>query len=154
MRDAAEIPLEQLALAQGLDAAELEELRRLLLRMEMAAGETLFREGDAGDQLYVLARGAVTIVIAGPMEVERRIVTFAPGAMFGEAAMLDGRARSATATITEDAVLYTFSRQRLEAMADASPRTAVKLLISVGRQLSAHLRYTTNTLRDAWEVRR
>jgi MFS superfamily sulfate permease-like transporter/CRP-like cAMP-binding protein len=149
-----EIALERLALAEGLDADEMAVLSRALTRIEMRAGDVLFQEGEAGDLLYVLARGAVAIVIAASADGERRLVTFAPGAIFGEAAMLDRRARSATATAIEDAVLYSLSRETLDAMAVTSPRTALKLLANLGRQLSSHLRHTTNTLRDAWGLRR
>ncbi len=53
-----EIPLERLALMTGFDAAELEALRHLLKRQELDADDVLFREGEPGNRLYVLARGA------------------------------------------------------------------------------------------------
>jgi CRP-like cAMP-binding protein len=51
--------------------------------------------------------------------VANRIVTFAPGSIFGEAAMLDGGLRSATAIVTEDAVVYSLSRSALEQLASS-----------------------------------
>jgi CRP-like cAMP-binding protein len=153
-RDApAEIPLERLALARGLDENELAALREALTRQSMRAGETLFREGESGDTLYLLAGGAVTIALASTTGSSRRLVTYAPGAMFGEMAMLDGRARSATALVVEDAVLYRLSRVDLDALAAASPGTAVKLLTNLACDLSTNLRRTTDTLRDLWDVR-
>jgi MFS superfamily sulfate permease-like transporter len=147
-----EIPFERLALAAGLDAAELASLRRSLRRAELDADEVLFREGEPGDRLYVLARGAVSILVQGGGQ-QRRIVTFAPGSLFGEAAMLDGAPRSATATVVEDAVVYSLSRSDLDALARSDPGLASKLLVNLGRHLSARLRQTTDTLRELADSR-
>ena len=142
-----EIPLERLAFAAGLDALELEALRRALRRKELDPGETLFREGEPGDHLYLLARGAVSIMM-GRAGRGSRIVTFAPGSIFGEAAMLDGGMRSATAVVAEDAVVYSLSRARLEQVAASHPALANKLLLNLGRHLSGRLRQTTDALRE------
>jgi CRP-like cAMP-binding protein len=141
-----EIPLERLDLADGLDPEELSALRRLLRRAELNPDEVLFREGESGDKLYLLARGAVSIMVHGG-DRQRRIVTFAPGSIFGEAAMLDGAPRSATATVVEDAVVYSLSRRALELLARSDPGLSNKLLVNLGRHLSARLRQTTDTLR-------
>ncbi|MGE5791533.1 MAG: SulP family inorganic anion transporter [Bacteroidota bacterium] len=145
-----EIPLERLSFAAGLDRGEIETLRGALRRKELDPGETLFREGDPGEHLYLLARGAVSITI-GDAPRTSRIVTFAPGSMFGEAAMLDGGARSATAVIAEDAVVYSLSRAALERLALTHPALANKVLLNLGRHLSGRLRQTTDALRELSE---
>ena len=142
-----EIPLERLAFAAGLDGGEIEALRQAVRRKELDPGETLFREGEPGDHLYLLARGAVSISIGGADRASR-IVTFAPGSIFGEAAMLDGGLRSATAVVAEDAVVYSLSRAGLERLASTHPALANKLLLNLGRHLSGRLRQTTDALRE------
>jgi sulfate permease, SulP family len=142
-----EIPLERLAFAAGLDGAEIEALRQALRRKELDPGETLFREGEPGEHLYLLARGAVSISIEGADRASR-IVTFAPGSIFGEAAMLDGGLRSATAVVAEDAVVYSLSRSGLERLLLSHPALANKLLLNLGRHLSGRLRQTTDALRE------
>jgi SulP family sulfate permease len=142
-----EIPLERLAFAAGLDGGEIEALRQAVRRKELDPGETLFREGEPGDHLYLLARGAVSISIGGADRASR-IVTFAPGSIFGEAAMLDGGLRSATAVVAEDAVVYSLSRSGLERLASIQPALANKLLLNLGRHLSGRLRQTTDALRE------
>jgi MFS superfamily sulfate permease-like transporter/CRP-like cAMP-binding protein len=147
-----EIPLERLALAAGLGEDELASLRRSLRRAELDADEVLFREGEPGDKLYLLARGAVSILVRGGGQ-QRRIVTFAPGSVFGEAAMLDGAPRSATATAIEDTVVYSLSRSALDALSRSDPGLSSKLLVNLGRHLSARLRQTTDTLRELIDSR-
>jgi MFS superfamily sulfate permease-like transporter/CRP-like cAMP-binding protein len=142
-----EIPLERLAFAAGLDGGEIEALRQSLRRKELDPGETLFREHEPGEHLYLLARGAVSISIGG-VDRTSRIVTFAPGSIFGEAAMLDGGLRSATAVAAEDAVVYSLSRSGLERLLSIHPTLANKLLLNLGRHLSGRLRQTTDALRE------
>jgi CRP-like cAMP-binding protein/anti-anti-sigma regulatory factor len=147
-----EIPLERLDLAAGLSPDELHAVRRLLRRAELNPDEVLFREGEPGDKLYLLARGAVSITLHGGGS-QRRIVTFAPGSIFGEAAMLDGAPRSATAIVIEDTVVYSLSRRALDLLARSDPGLSNKLLVNLGRHLSARLRQTTDTLRDLADSR-
>jgi SulP family sulfate permease len=90
----------------------------------------------------------VTITIDASNGATSRVVTFAPGAMFGEAAMLDGRPRSATAVAEQEAVVYSLARGDINAIAESSPALVLKLLVNLGHHLSARLRQTTDTLRD------
>jgi SulP family sulfate permease len=143
-----EIPFEHLALTTGLDAAEIDTLRHFLRRRELDAEEILFREGESGSELYVLARGAISIVIRGSAGHDQRLVTFAPGSVLGEASMLDGGVRSATAVAAEDAVVYSLSRRTLDLLAARDPALSNKLLLNLDRHLSGRLRRTTDTLRE------
>jgi CRP-like cAMP-binding protein/anti-anti-sigma regulatory factor len=146
-----EIPLEELALMTGLDAEEVALVREQLRRQELDPDEVLFREGESGNRLYVLARGAVSIVVHGSDGADSRLVTFAPGSLFGEAALFDGNERSASAIAAEDAVVYSLSRTTLAALAVAHPALANKLLFNLGRHLSGRLRQTTVSLRELGE---
>ena len=143
-----EIPLERLVLTTALDAGELDVLRERLRRRELNADEVLFREGELGSRLYVLARGAISIVIGGTAGGDRRVVTFAPGSLFGEAAMFDGGVRSASAIAAEDAVVYSLSRSALDSLAASHPALANKLLLNLGRHLAGRLRQTTDAVRE------
>ena len=146
-----EIPLEELALMTGLDAQEVALVREQLRRQELDPDEILFREGESGDRLYVLACGAVSIVVHGSDGANSRLVTFAPGSIFGEAALFDGNERSASAIAAEDAVVYSLSRTTLAALAVTYPALANKLLFNLGRHLSGRLRQTTASLREVDE---
>src|SRR5262249_41402151 len=56
--DAPELPLRDIGLFAGLDAAELTALSAALERHELGHGDTVFLEGDEGDRMYLIARGA------------------------------------------------------------------------------------------------
>lgn len=139
-----ELPIGNLALAAGLDAGELEILKRLLRRQELNATDVLFREGDAGDRVYALAAGAIAIAIRGA-DGERCVMTFTPGALFGDATVFDGTPRAATAIAAEDSVVYGLSRRAIDKLAAVYPGLATKVLLNLGRHLSGRLRQ----MRDA-----
>ena len=143
----AEIPLAELSLRAGLDDAGLAVLAAALERHALSAGAVLFREGEAGDRMYVLARGLVTITIRRFGGDEGRIVTIAPGAVIGEAAFLDGGPRAGTATVIEPAVVYVLSRAALAEIESHTPAVAAHVLGNLARQLSLRLRTTTDSLR-------
>jgi CRP-like cAMP-binding protein/ABC-type transporter Mla MlaB component len=141
-----ELPLEATSLLAGLDPDQVARVRALLEPRELGLGEILFREGDPGDHLYVLTRGTVTILANGERKAQR-IGTFEPGVIFGEMAMLDGAARSATAVADQPATVYGLATSGLEELRARDPALASRLLINVGRHLSNRLRFTTDALR-------
>jgi CRP-like cAMP-binding protein/anti-anti-sigma regulatory factor len=142
-----EIATRELSLCAGLDDAGFAVFARALERHALAAGAVLFNEGDAGDRLYLVARGLVTITIRRFGGDESRIVTIAPGAVVGEAAFLDGAPRAGTATIVEPAVVYVLTRAAFAAIEQSAPHVAARIYANLARQLSLRLRVTTDNLR-------
>jgi CRP-like cAMP-binding protein len=85
------------------------------------AGSIVFREGDSGDGIYVIARGRVRISrhISGG---EEAFAILSPGEIFGEMALLDpGTGRSADAVAHEEATVLELSRARFDALESADP---------------------------------
>lgn len=117
-------------------------------RRRFGPGEILFRRGDPGDELYALVRGSVTLVEGNGADraAGRRIISFRSGVVFGEVAMLDGGARTATAICDVESVGYTLARSDLERLRQRDPDLASQTLLNIARQISARLRFTTMVL--------
>jgi len=147
----AELPLAATSLTAGFGPGDCDRVREFLERRELREGETLFREGEAGDRLYVLTRGSVTISTAAGRAAQR-IGTFEAGVIFGEMAMLDGAARSATAVADRAVVVYSLSSAALARLRASAPELADRLLVNVARHLANRLRLTTDALRAASDV--
>ena len=145
-----EIRIGEFALMAGLTPAELEFMKHYLDRQLLPSRATLYREGQQGDRLFLLARGAVSMVAenSGSDGKYRRIVTLAPGVIFGESAMLEGGSHSVTAIAEEEIVLYALSRRNLEAIRAADPDLYRRLLLNLLAHLSGLLRMTTGILRE------
>jgi len=147
-----EYPFEQLGLLARFTAEEREQFRALLKRREYAAGEILFREGAAQDELYIIVRGSASAkhtIAGGGQEKgvrEQRLVSFAAGTPFGEMALLDRGARSATVQADEGLVCYVLDRPAYERIERDMPEIAIKLLTNLGAELSARLRQSNRML--------
>ena len=75
-----------------------------------------------------------------------RLVTFSTGTVFGEFALLDLQARSATIEADEDLVCYLLSHASFERLTQQHPAIAINLLVNLGRELSGRLRRANRTI--------
>jgi SulP family sulfate permease len=136
----------ELDLLAGFAPAEREAFRTLLRRREYERGQIVFREGAEGDELYVIVRGSASVKlrIGSPDDEhqDQRLVTFGAGTVFGEMALLDREARSATVEVEADERMscYVLDRAGYERIARDMHPIAIKLLTNLGRELSARLR--------------
>ena len=142
-----ELPFHELDICSQLDPVEIKALRDAMTYESHDAGSLLFRQGEEGDCLYVLAKGSVTIALRHGSESGKRIVTFAPGVVFGEMALIDGSPRSADATCDVESTVYALSRRSFETLRSAMPSVAAKLYAALAVTLSMRLRRTTQELR-------
>jgi CRP/FNR family cyclic AMP-dependent transcriptional regulator len=75
----------------------------------LAAGQTLFKEGESGDLMYVLMSGTAEI------RVNSKVVEYAQaGAIVGEMGMIDEGTRSATVTAKSDCKFFPIKRSRFD----------------------------------------
>ncbi len=92
----------------GLPPAALERLIDRMGLVELADGDVLFRQGDPGDSLYVVADGGVAVISEGPPRQE--LTRMGPGSFFGEVALVTEEPRSATIVATGETQLLSVGR--------------------------------------------
>ena len=97
----------------SLDDRAATELRELLRTRDAEADTTLFRAGDEGDAMYLIESGRVRIAVSDDDKREIVLAELARGDFFGEMAIIDGKKRSADATVIEPARLAVLSREAL-----------------------------------------
>lgn len=90
-------------------------------------GETVFRQGDPGDVMFLVQSGAVEIVRRGA-EGESVLALIEAGGCFGEMALLDDRPRSTEAVAAQRTRLVAFTRESLLARLEKDPGVAMHLL--------------------------
>jgi SulP family sulfate permease len=137
----AEIPLAELHPFAQLTPAELAVLEPLLDRRVFAPGEVIFREGDPGDELFVIARGSASVRRADGAR-STRLLTFSAGMVFGEMALLDARPRSANVQADGELVCHVLPRAAFDQVVAHHQGVAVKLLTSFAQELGRRLRFT------------
>jgi len=108
---------------------------------QLRAGETLFKEGDAGDEMYLIRSGKIKIV--KDMEGTTKTLTvIGEGEFFGEMALLDKSPRSAAAIAESDAKLIIVDRDAFLSSVNKNP--FIKYIIET---LTTRLRKTNNMLK-------
>jgi MFS superfamily sulfate permease-like transporter len=142
----AEIPLRELQPFALLTDAELALLRARLVRRDFAAGEYVFREGDPGDDLFVIAMGTASVRRAEGSR-SHRLVTFGEGTVFGELALLDARPRSASVQADGPLlVCYVMSRRDFDDLVANHQAIALKLMSHLAQELGRRLRLANATI--------
>lgn len=141
----AEFALEALSrcrLFAGLDRDALRGIARTLRVRRFRRGEVLFHEGDPGDALFIVASGAVKVVVPSEEGGEAILATLRRGEFLGELALLDGAPRSASAIALEATEALALPRDQFRALADTEPAIRDALLAALAtelRRLTAHV---------------
>jgi putative peptide zinc metalloprotease protein len=105
--------LKQASPFSTLDGERLRRLAVRLERLEVSTGETIIRQGEAGEECYVLRSGRVEVLAKGAQGDERILATLDPGSLFGEAALLTDGPRNATVRAIEPCTLLALRRTDL-----------------------------------------
>jgi MFS superfamily sulfate permease-like transporter len=135
-----EVPLEDVGILQNFALEEISALKPRLKRVTYAKGDVIFQQGDSGDELFMVIQGMASAYIRQVGGREIRLVTFTPGTVFGELAILDEGPRSASVVADDNFASYSLSREQFSVLSSESPAVAIKLLGNLGRELSGRLR--------------
>lgn len=114
------------ALFGGLDPEALDAVVAGVERATLQGGEVLFRQGEAGDALYVVLGGRLRVELERGDEPEV-IREVGRGETVGELALITGHPRSASVRAIRDTELVRLSVERFRALLEEHPRTAVRL---------------------------
>jgi CRP/FNR family transcriptional regulator, cyclic AMP receptor protein len=130
-------------LFQGLTPAQLDRVAEIVKVREVAEGETIVRERDYGETLYVLDEGRVEVRsgsqkiadIRAPREGE----ISKTGDFFGEMCLLDLEPRCATVVAAEKCRLWEINRDDLYWLFGDDKELQLRILLTVARVLSRRL---------------
>jgi anti-anti-sigma regulatory factor len=142
----AEIPLAEIGLFTEFGPADLAAIEKHLTLVRYGHGNVVFREGEPGDELLIVTKGAASayLRLAGGADV--RLATFSPGTVFGELAILDEGTRSASVVADGELVCLVMSKADFAALSATAPSIAIRLLAAIGRELSGRLRTANRTI--------
>lgn len=132
-------------LFEDLDPVLLEQLSQRATVKRLADGELLFEKGDPADGLYAVEAGKIRISSLSGSGKEIVLNVLAPGAVFGEIALLDGEPRTASARAVGPTRILFISR---EDFFDIFDREA-KLRRHITALLCRRLRWVSALLEDA-----
>lgn len=122
------LTLETSKLFGGLKPADLQELVSLTQLRTYADGETIFKEGDQGDGMYMVRDGAVRISAVVNQNERKTLATLGPGEYFGEMAVIDHEPRSASATAEGPVTVYFMPSSAVLGILEKSPILSVRFI--------------------------
>ena len=127
--------LHKVPLFSGLTEDELRAVATVARIDAFEAHETVFREGDTGSTVYVIAAGHATALREHP---DGRVITlarFGPGDIFGELAVLDDQRRSATVQAMDALETIAILGPDMQRLLGEHPGIALRLIVALGRKL-------------------
>jgi CRP-like cAMP-binding protein len=101
--------------------------------LHVPSGTTIFREGDPGDSMFLIAQGRVRIRFS--LDVAAEVAVFGPGEFFGELSLLCNAARTATAESIEDTTLLVVRRDTFAMMMQDDVDVVFQMLGNMGNRL-------------------
>jgi CRP-like cAMP-binding protein len=116
----------------GLEKRELAEIANSFKERKFTAGSTMASEGQGGAGFFIIADGRARVTVGGD---ERG--SLGPGDYFGEIALIDDGARSATITAETDMTTYGLTPWEFRPIVESDGRVAWKLLQALAAKLRA-----------------
>lgn len=127
--------LQAVPLFEKLDSSERALLAEELDEVSVPEGEHLFRKGDPGGAIFIVASGAVELYIDDTTGQRIVFETARTGDFFGELSLLDGVPRSASARAVEPTQLLRVDRGDLSLLFQKHPDAAMDVLAAMSRRL-------------------
>ena len=138
------IALKRVPLFNTLTLEQLASIDRLMVTRHYVKGESIFRKGDVGAELYVVLEGEIRV----HLDHDGHEVTLArhgPSKVVGEMSVFDDQPRSASAEATEDTTARVLRRDRMQAIVHEHP----EVLLEFVKNLSQRLRVMNEQLESA-----
>jgi diguanylate cyclase (GGDEF)-like protein len=120
--------LQNVELFSLLSEEEISRVIKSLHQFEKEADEVLFKEGDEGNELFIVMDGKVASYVVLPKGIKREIAEFKPGDFFGEMSIFENTNRSATCYTKEKSSLLSLRERDLFELILYDPEIAIKIM--------------------------
>jgi len=136
-------------LCRSMNSSSIEMIESISIKHDINRGDTLFKQGDEGNSLYMLLQGEIEIRLYTSKSEYKRFAKYSAGTYFGEIAFVNPGKRVASAIANHDSVVLELRQDALLSLeGKAKEELALALLFELGSTLSSELR------RSAQEIRR
>ena len=144
--------LKKVKLFEGLTPGQLKKVAEIAEERSYPASEMIFKEGDAGHEMFLVDQGKVRISKNVPGIGEEALAILESGQYFGEMAVIEDSPRSADAIAHISCKLWVIERDKLDQLMFTDKELAYTLLWTFVRTLSERLRETNEKLRAFFAV--
>ncbi len=137
--------LRKIPIFENLGNRELAMVERILHRREYKLDEAIFSEGDPGLGMYIIETGTAEVASGAGKNV---LAELHSGEFFGELALLDESARTATVIAKTPCRLLCFFQPDLFDLIERTPRLGVKILFQLARVIGARLKKANEDINE------
>ncbi|MBN2555422.1 MAG: cyclic nucleotide-binding domain-containing protein [Anaerolineales bacterium] len=131
-------------LFEGLKPEELEMIAAICERRRCESGEFITRQGEPGEELFIVDQGFVEITHLNPQPAStpRAVVNLGKGQIFGEMALVDMGPRSASVrAISDDTQLFVIKRAAFRKLCESNHHLGYIVMQNIAADLSFKLRH-------------
>ena len=135
-----------------LKKSELLEFKRIFHHRYFKKGEIIFFEGEPGAGMYVIENGKIGIYKNFDDNSKEELAVLQSGEFFGEMALLDESARSATAVALDNTSVLGLFRHDLFNLINRKPKLGNKILLKLAQMLAERLRLSNDELQEVKQL--
>jgi CRP-like cAMP-binding protein len=139
-------------LFQSLSSEQLRKIATIARELDFPAGAAIFKEGDLGQEMYVVLSGRVRVSKTVPGIGEEALTILEPGSYFGEMALIDDAPRSADVLAHVSCHLGVIRREDMDQLMFIDKDLAYDLLWTFVRTLSGRLRETNDKIKAFFAI--
>jgi small-conductance mechanosensitive channel/CRP-like cAMP-binding protein len=132
--------LRDVGLLAVLEPDQLRRVAELGRERLYAAGDTVIRQGEPGESMFVVMRGRVAVEASQSQAAAVRVAELGPGNYFGEMSLMTGEARVATVAAVEETLLLELDRDAVRSVLAATPRLVTELGAALQRRVAERAR--------------
>jgi CRP-like cAMP-binding protein len=134
-------------LFRGLTEAQLQRLAEISQQEAYNKGEAICRQGDPGDEMYVIADGQVEIVVRDMTGESVSAVYLGEGQVVGEMALVDQGPRSATVlAVMDNTIIYSIPNASFDSLFQQDTAIGFVMMRNMAQDLSFKLRHHDSDL--------
>lgn len=134
-------------LFRGFSPKELSHIQDCLQTKTIAPGELIFKQGDLGDELFLVRKGSFKALLPLAGGKYHHVATFETGSFFGELAFLDHDRRTADVIAKTEAEVFVFSRSGLNEHSITHPEVGAQVFARLASSIAQRLRTADAELR-------
>lgn len=134
-------------LFRGLNQDQLQLIRDISTKDMFEIGDVIFKQGDEGDKMYIIAKGQVEVKIHKSDGTTQIPVFLGTGQVFGEMALIDKARRSATLAAAEkETIVYSIPTDNFTNLCESNTDIGYIMMRNIAQDLSFKLRHRDTDL--------
>ncbi|MHA2431460.1 MAG: GNAT family N-acetyltransferase [Promethearchaeota archaeon] len=135
-------------LFKGLSDGELSHLAQICKMVSYPAGKIICKEGEKGNNIFVLAEGKASVVITREKQKKLQIGSISQGEIFGEMAIIEDLPRMASLITDKDSKLVVINRDELDNLMNKHNHIGKVVMYNVAKGISMKLRRSKVPIMD------